>query len=118
MTAACLIVAACGDSRPAAERVATFCSAIKKGEQIEAVLARYAEFGLQPGGVPSDSANKFRGKVSGELQTTLSGVLAEPAGSALGVARPVCAVYYSERAKGGSDEVIFSEFSPEWTRRY
>jgi hypothetical protein len=112
-----LLLNACGDDRPPGQRVEAFCSSIRKGEPIDAVLARHDEFDLQPGGRPPDAASRLSAMVAADKMTTLSGVLAEPSGSPEG-ARPVCSIYYSDRLKGGDHRVILAEFKPEWVGRF
>jgi len=114
---ALLAAGACGDSRPAVERVEAFCAGITKGEQIQAVLARYEQFDLQPGGAAPAPAERVAGMPGAQAPTTIASVLAEPVGSPDG-ARPVCAVYYSSRLLGGDDAVILAEFKRDWVGRY
>lgn len=117
LCAVLLAAGACGDSRPAVERVEAFCAGITKGEQIKAVLARYDQFGLQPGGVAPAPAEHLAGMPGGQAPTTIASVLAEPVGSPDGP-RPVCAVYYSSRLLGGDDAVIFADLKRDWVGRY
>ena len=117
LCAVLLAAGACGDSRPAAERVEAFCAGITKGEQIKAVLARYDQFGLQPGGVAPAPAQRVAGMPNAQTPATITSVLAEPVGSRDG-SRPVCAVYYSSRLLGGGDAVILAEFKRDWVGRY
>lgn len=117
--AMCLLsLSACNDVAPAAERVEAFCSDIRKGEQIEPLLARYGEFHLQPGGAPPDRKERLAAVVDAEVLTTINGVLAEPIGSGLGAPRPVCAIYYSDRLLGGDSTVVAADFIPKWRTRY
>ncbi len=112
-----LFLSACGDNRPAVERVQAFCADIRSGEAIQIVLARFGQFGLQPGGVPQNPRDRLRGEVANEMLTHVTGALVESVGSPDG-ARPVCAIYYSDHLKGGTDKVILAEFKREWRGRY
>jgi hypothetical protein len=114
---ALLAAGACGDSRPAVERVEAFCAGIAKGEQIKVVLARYDQFGLQPGGTAPAPAQRIAGMPDAQAPATITSVLAEPVGSPDGP-RPVCAVYYSSRLLGGDNAVILAEFKRDWASRY
>lgn len=117
MVAGALLLSACGDGRPPAARVEGFCAGIRQGEPIRDVLARYEEFDLQPGGFAPDPSERLGSVVDEKARPTLSGVLAEPTGSPPD-RRPVCAIYYSERKKGGDDRVILAEFKADWPHRY
>jgi len=117
LVALCVLLSGCEDGRPAAERVEVFCSGIQQGENINAVSARYEEFDLQPGGFAPDPAERLSAIVTPEILLMVSGTLAEPSGSPAG-ARPVCAIYYSNRLKGGDDKVILAEFKREWAHRH
>lgn len=110
-------LSACTDSRPPAARVEGLCSGIKPGEPMAAVLARYEEYGLQPGGFAPRPAERLRGLIPDASISQLSGVLAEAAGSPASE-RPVCAIYYSDRQKGGDDRVVLAEFKAHWAHRY
>jgi hypothetical protein len=112
-----LAAGACGDNRPPAERVQAFCSGVKAGEDIEAVEARFPQYGLQPGGVLPDPTEKVKHQVAPDKLAAVSGLLAEPARSPEGP-RPVCAIVYSDRLLDGTNEVLFAEFREAWTGRY
>jgi hypothetical protein len=117
--AACLLLLnACNEGSPPAERVKAFCSEVRKGEPIRTVLARYEEVGLQPGGSAPDARKRLAGIVAIDVMTTINGVLAEPKGTPFGATRPVCAIYYADRLLSGDDRVILAEFMSEWATRY
>ena len=117
MGAVLLGAGACGDGRSAVARVEAFCASIAKGEQIQAVRGRYDQFGLQPGGVAPAPAQRIAEVSGAQSPETMASVLAEPVGSPEG-ARPVCAVYYSNRLLGGDGAVLLAQFKPDWVGRY
>lgn len=118
LTACLLLLNACKEGAPPAERVQAFCSEVRNGEPIKTALARYEEFGLQPGGSAPDARKRLAGIVGSDVVTAINGVLAEPKQTPLGATRPVCAIYYSDRLLDGNDRVILAEFMLEWATRY